>query len=115
MMFNYPYIGYPFSSNRYLQNNNYLNNQLSNRKSYPSPVQNASHSSFYADSNSKKQTETKKEEMKKENSLSKDYIEILGIKLHFDDIILILLIYFLYTEGVDDFYLFIILILLLLT
>lgn len=41
--------------------------------------------------------------------------EILGIKLHFDDILLICLIFFLYNEGVQDQYLFIVLILLLLS
>lgn len=51
----------------------------------------------------------------KQKAKSADYLEILGIKLHFDDILLILLIYFLYTEGVKDIYLFFTLILLLLT
>ena len=40
--------------------------------------------------------------------------EILGIKLYFDDLLLICLIFFLYTEGVQDQILFIALILLLL-
>ena len=40
---------------------------------------------------------------------------LLGINLYFDDILLILVIFFLYTEHVDDPYLFITLILLLLT
>lgn len=43
-----------------------------------------------------------------------DYIDILGIKLKFDDILLILLLYFLYLENVKDTYLYFILILLLL-
>ena len=42
-----------------------------------------------------------------------EHINILGIDLFTDDILLILLIYFLYTEGVKDIYLFIVLILLL--
>ncbi len=41
--------------------------------------------------------------------------EILGIKLYFDDLLLICLIFFLYNEGVQDQYLFIILVMLLLT
>lgn len=41
--------------------------------------------------------------------------EIFGIKLYFDDILLISLIFFLYSEGVKDDYLFISLILLLLS
>ena len=41
--------------------------------------------------------------------------EILGIKLYFDDLLIICLIFFLYTEGVNDQILFIALILLLLS
>lgn len=41
--------------------------------------------------------------------------EIFGIKLHYDDILLICLIFFLYTEGVKDEFLFIALVLLLLS
>ena len=41
--------------------------------------------------------------------------EIFGIKLHFDDILLICLIFFLYNEGVKDEFLFIVLVLLLLS
>ena len=54
---------------------------------------------------------TKKEEPSFEDRGSFD---ILGIKLYFDDILLICLIFFLYTEGVQDEMLFIALILLLL-
>ena len=41
--------------------------------------------------------------------------EILGIKLYYDDVLLICLIFFLYQEGVQDKYLFFALILLLLS
>lgn len=50
-------------------------------------------------------------DLKEDNIL----FEIFGIKLYFDDILLICLIFFLYTEGVEDQYLFIALILLLLS
>lgn len=43
------------------------------------------------------------------------FFEILGIKLYFDDLLIICLIFFLYTEGVNDQILFIALILLLLS
>lgn len=46
---------------------------------------------------------------------SRELFEIFGIKLFFDDILLICLIFFLYNEGVKDQYLFISLILLLLS
>ncbi len=44
-----------------------------------------------------------------------DYFEIFGIILHFDDILLICLLLFLYNEGVKDQLLFISLIMLLLS
>ena len=50
-----------------------------------------------------------------ETNFDDNYIEIMGIKLYFDDLLLICLIFFLYTEGVKDNWLFISLILLLLS
>lgn len=44
----------------------------------------------------------------------KPILEIFGIKLYFDDILLLCLIFLLYSEGIKDSFLFIILILLLL-
>ena len=44
-----------------------------------------------------------------------DYFEIFGLKLYFDDILLICLIFFLYNEGVEDKMLFLSLVLLLLS
>ena len=63
--------------------------------------------------------ESNKNFSKSKNSKNDEYdneiIEILGIKLHQDDILLICLIFFLYQEGVKDEFLFIVLILLLLS
>ncbi len=51
-----------------------------------------------------------------ENSDSSEYFfEILGLKLYLDDILIICILFFLYTEGVQDEELFLCLILLLLT
>lgn len=57
------------------------------------------------------------ENSKKEEPSHEDrgFFELLGIKLYFDDILLICLIFFLYTEGVQDEMLFLALILLLLS
>ena len=44
-----------------------------------------------------------------------DYFEIFGLKLHFDDLLIIALLFFLYQEEVKDTYLYIALILLLLS
>ena len=49
------------------------------------------------------------------NSFENNYIELMGIKLYFDDLLLICLIFFLYNEGIKDEWLFISLILLLLS
>ena len=46
---------------------------------------------------------------------STEYFEILGLKLHFDDLLIIALLFFLYQENVKDTYLYIALILLLLS
>ena len=51
----------------------------------------------------------------KENDFSEPFLELLGIKLYFDNIIIIYLLFFLYTENVNDEELFICLILLLLS
>lgn len=67
--------------------------------------------------------EEKKEQInnKKDNAdeskrvLDQQVFEIFGIKLYFDDILLIALIFFLYNEGVEDNLLFISLVLLLLS
>lgn len=44
-----------------------------------------------------------------------DFFEIFGLKLYFDDILLICMIFFLYNEGVQDQMLFVALILLLIS
>ena len=64
--------------------------------------------------------ETKKEDSKKEaetrfSESSECLFEIFGLKLYFDDVLIMCLLYFLYTEGVQDQELFICLILLLLS
>lgn len=59
--------------------------------------------------------EKRKEEREIETQNTEALFEIFGIKLYFDDILLICLIFFLYNEGVQDQYLFIALILLLLS
>ena len=50
-----------------------------------------------------------------DNYFSDEYFEIFGLKLHFDDILIICILFFLYQEDVKDTYLYISLILLLLS
>ena len=105
MMFNYPYFNYPsrFSNYNYKYYNNYSKQTSSNQNS--SAKKHIDQTNF-PNNNNKSQ---------KESTNSSEYIDIFGVKLHFDDILLILLIYFLYTDGIKDMYLFFILVLLLLT
>ena len=66
----------------------------------------------------KKQEEVQNEKIKetrKKEETDEPMFEILGIKLYFDDILIIALIFFLYTEGIEDNFLFISLILILLS
>lgn len=106
MMFNYPYSRYFYNNNYYRYNNNYnMQNKKNNNMLVELP---------------KKIQEERKEDNDNRliNSHKKnedDCIDIFGIKLHFDDILLMLIIYFLYSEGIKDNYLFFVLILLLLT
>ena len=79
------------------QKNNYIDNKIS----------------IQAQKNNKSSKKNKRS--LNSSSFNFNHINILGIDLFSDDILLILLIYFLYTEGVKDIYLFIILILLLLS
>lgn len=106
MMFNYPYFNYPsrFPNYNYKYYNNYSKQNSANQNS--SAKKHIDHINFPNNNNNKSQ---------KESTNSSEYIDIFGIKLHFDDILLILLIYFLYTDGIKDMYLFFILVLLLLT
>lgn len=58
----------------------------------------------------------KEEEKNKSNNNTADYLfDLFGLKIYYDDILLISLIYFLYSEGVKDDGLFLVLILLLLS
>jgi len=110
MMFHLPYIGLPYY-NRY------------SRYGYRYPYYTYSKPNFY---NSQKPLNTEKKEepvivqQKKgeNNSNSNDnspLFQLFGLDLYFDDILLICLIWFLYDEGVKDEWLFIALILLLLS
>jgi len=62
----------------------------------------------------------KDEKFSQEKFLSDEFkeepiFEILGVQLYYDDVLLICLIFFLYLEGIKDYYLFLVLILILLT
>lgn len=116
MMFNYPYMRSPYYNNYYNNYNKHLNtpsnnynkshiNNNQNNSLQPSKEINNKNSNYNNFNNNK-------DNIKKSDS---ECIDILGIKLHLDDILLMLLIYSLYSDGIQDNYLFFVLILLLLT
>ena len=132
MMFNFPFYPYhhsryyPFNTyNRYSKSNYYNNvdnykdqtNITRNNKNVKNdkPLQNNQNTK-----KSKKFNETI-EFSKDSNYEKRNYqdnsaiIEIFGLKLYYDDILLICLIFFLYNEGIKDDSLFTILVLLLLS
>ena len=131
MMYNSPFSIFPYykksyNSNKYNYLNNYYSNNYFNKNKYPSNFANknlyndprfAQSTQKYniSDSNNNFEKTLKEKENKKEEIELKEIFEIFGLKLYFDDILLICLIFFLYNEGVKDYYLFISLILLLLT
>ena len=127
-----PYYNYPqkntaivnnFSSersknayNNLHKNDIYKNSQ--HRSGYPSKHFNE-HNALYKDRKTSHNLEPKNDlNNKTENKFSDNndiLFELFGIKLHYDDILLICLIFFLYNEGVKDEFLFIALVLLLLS
>lgn len=126
MMYNYPFFSFPtFRNYNYypanyasrspstlpkvnINNSNFKSKNRQSASNYKSNVQN----SDCEISQNSLNTGNKFSNSKKEHD---ELFEIFGIKLYFDDILLISLIFFLYSEGVKDDYLFISLILLLLS
>ena len=136
MMYNFPFFphfypnfnrNYPQNSSKYVNNAIYHTNHYNSTNNNSHKIRNiidynkknmqASSVNFHKnidDNNSSSQRKMNKEEERcLENTDT--IFEIFGIKLHFDDILLICLIFFLYNEGVKDEFLFIALILLLLS
>lgn len=105
MMFPYSFYRYPHSNypyNRYPHVHNPFNN----------PAYNTQFEQHNKHLNNSIEKEEKKETREKQES---PFIEIFGISLYFDDILLICIIFFLFQEGIDDEWLYIALILLLLS
>ena len=94
--FHFPYFFGP--NYRYTYNNNYTNNSKSNNIK-----------------ETKKEEDSAEKQISYSDESSEYFFELFGLKLHFDDILIICILYFLYTEGVQDQELFLCLILLLLS
>lgn len=131
MTYNYPFFSFPHFRRYYP---NYYNNKLSTsviNNTY-SPINNATYSNLkesYINNNFSHKEEKKASSRSFSSSFSflnnllyqedrkedEPFFKIFGIKLYYDDILLISLIFFLYKEEVKDQYLLFALILLLLS
>lgn len=107
-MYNFPFIANPYYRRPFHQNQ-YFNTY--NKKSYYTNLNKYTDNHYTTYSNHLEE----KKEILKESTLEHDFFEIFGLKLYYDDILLICLLFFLYNEGVKDQYLFISLILLLIS
>lgn len=126
MMRPYPFFGFPNFRRPY--SSYYSHYPLHNRNigcakneeipCSPSVFYNKGEGNFSCSSNFNKtvKDETNFKKFEDENEdFSKEFFEIFGLKLYFDDLLIIALLFFLYQEDVKDTYLYIALILLLLS
>lgn len=126
----FPYINFPFPfynnlprtpSNHYGTKNtstNNLNKNMSGTSIVANSNQHNLHSSneVLEDFNSNKNNSESSRQKNKSNKNNDNYLfDLFGLKIYSDDVLLVSLIYFLYSEGVKDDGLFIVLILLLLS
>lgn len=118
-IFRYPFFYNPNYSNYYNRYNHpqFNKNTINNNYDF---VRENSKFVLQEDSSKKigdvhKENKNEQKNNSKEQSHENYFFELFGLKLYFDDILLICLIFFLYQEGVKDDELFISLILLLLS
>ena len=124
--FSFPYF-YNYKRNypRYINNKptyNSKNHTMQNPSTEPinsqsyTDVQNPVFDELYHKNSSTEKNSRKKNTEDNSNELSSDYFfEIFGLHLYFDDVLILCILFFLYTEGVTDNELFLCLILLLLS
>lgn len=123
MMHPYPFFGtsyyrrpYPYYSYRRPSHNDSKNFDYNEGKPcFPSVSSKQEQGNFGCSSNSSKNKDCKSNNIENSQSETEECFEILGLKLHFDDLLIIALLFFLYQEEVKDTYLYIALILLLLS
>lgn len=101
------------SQANYTQQNqsNYTNQNLTPNESNYSPRNNITNNSQNPQCKDPRDFKQKNKSNKNDNYL----FDLFGLKIYYDDVLLVSLIYFLYSEGVKDDGLFIVLILLLLS
>lgn len=104
MIFNPPFGYSPFSSHYAYQRREWERRQKERQKLEQEKKE-----------KERQEQEKKKLEERYKNEETREYVEIMGLRLYFDDILIICLLFFLYQEGVKDESLFLSLILLLLS
>lgn len=111
-----PFYPFPYYRNSYRNIRKYPDTSIPH-KSLPSSVEKNTSSSKTTNSFNKivVSVEDVKENSNEKRYRDSEYFEIFGLKLYFDDILLICMIFFLYNEGVEDQLLFISLVMLLLS
>ena len=114
----FPFFGFPY--NRYYYNNfrgtyPHLNSRNDTNSVSQTFTENDTKSLENVDNSSVSTDNEISEDRKISSNMDEPIFEILGISLYLDDIIILCLLFFLYTEGVQDELLFIVLILLLLS
>lgn len=117
MMFNYPYFGFPYYNrySRYGYKYPYYNNKTNYSNNYSKTKNSMCEKNKKSEQYDVSSDFSPKKNIINDENTDAPMFEFFGIKLFFDDILLICLIFFLYNEGVKDQSLFISLILLLLS
>ena len=105
MVYNYPFFNFFQPKTRYNRYPYYANDRGFHGYKHTDKIS----------QNNLNNIETTKTSSKKEEVNGEPFFEVFGLKLYFDDVLIICLIFFLYQEGVKDEYLFMALILLLLS
>lgn len=119
----FPYFNMPFSyyrnQYRYPNSNNYSHMQPYSKPSDSTtslPKVNSSIDTSYHNYSTEHKASFNNRKENKSNSNNLDYLfDLFGLKIFFDDALIVSLLFFLYTEGVKDDMLFIVLLLLLIS
>lgn len=122
----FPYVNYPFpfyrnqprnSSNFYGFQNRYMNSAYkSNYEATTASPSNTCFSSHEIKNSSENENLRNLDKKNKSNKNTIDYLfDLFGLKIYSDDVLLVSILYFLYSEEVKDDGLFIVLILLLIS
>lgn len=101
-----PYV--PNSNNMYYKNNNFEN---FNNQQQSVPKKNIEKNNSYV----KEQKNSEDSNNDNRSETSDCFFEIFGLQLHFDDVLIMCILFFLYVEEVQDYELFLCLILLLIS